>query len=158
MCTVHGHIQVLDAQRNKSEYTELLSLGPSAEQLESNSSPPGISVQQSISERRVSDASIAKRRHPCRASASKTPSRQHGPDSGWVQDGSLEAVLQIHCKDVEGLFLRRAIADCAYFCRLLQDEAEQCWPPAHQQPKMPLHGDVTKCLCTVKVLSRTPVP
>ena len=74
-----------------------------------------------------------------------------------MQEGGLEAVLQIHCENAKGTFLRRAVADCAYFCRLLQDEAKQCWPPDHQQLKTPLDGAGTQCSCTVQVLSRTPV-
>ncbi len=50
--------QVLDAQRNKAEYAELLSLGRNIEQQEGSSSLPAISVQQTICERRVSSITV----------------------------------------------------------------------------------------------------
>ena len=73
-----------------------------------------------------------------------------------MQDGSLEAQLQVHCGDLKGIFLNRVVCDCAYFCQLLRDEAKRRWPPAHV-PKTPLETDGAQSSCTVKVLSHSPV-
>ncbi len=71
-----------------------------------------------------------------------------------LQDGSLEAELQIHCGDLKGIFLKRVICDFAYFCQLLQDEAKRLWPPA-QLPKTAPDADGSQCSCIVKVPSHS---
>ena len=51
----------------------------------------------------------------------------------YMQDGSLEALLQVHCNGLAGIFLRRAVCDCDFFCQLLRDEIKRFWPPTCSQ-------------------------
>jgi len=69
-----------------------------------------------------------------------------------MQDGSLEAVLHVHCNDLAAIFLRRAIVDCAHICQLLKDEIKRLWPPPNQQQNTPLGGDCMPCRSTMKVI------
>ena len=156
--------QVLDAQRNKADYAELLSLGCNSEP-ESSSSLPAISIQQSICGRKVSSTTV----HVTTVKSvtlvlAETFIGHVGAiwglaiakRFGWMQDGGLEGELQIYCGDLKGIFLKRVICDCAYFCQLLRDEAKRCWPPRNV-PKAPLDADSTESSCAVKVVSHSPV-
>ncbi len=60
-----GHIQVLDSQSSKADYAELVFLGHDRELRESDSTSPGLSVQHSILETKVSNIIGPHRGMPC---------------------------------------------------------------------------------------------
>ncbi len=69
-----------------------------------------------------------------------------------MQDGSLEAVLHVHCNDLAAIFLRRALEDSAHFCQPLKDEIKRLWPPPSRQQDTPLGGDCMPRRSSMKVI------